>query len=179
MSHPVYARVTAIDRFDDARRRARLNQWWESLTKKTRCLLPFGPIHKLFLHSSGIHQGIREIPLARIVGTLAQEPEFDRDFRPLHKNQRQRWSNVWVLHSGIGWPPIVVHEIGDLYFVEDGHHRTSVARDLGLNVIEADVTAYPVSIALAPDATLKDIVGRLKTRPEAATQEWNLFLAYT
>jgi hypothetical protein len=37
-------------------------------------------------------------------------------------------------------PPISVYRVGDLHFVRDGHHRVSVARAMGLRVIEADVT---------------------------------------
>jgi hypothetical protein len=94
----------------------------------------------------------------RIQGSLAHSPDFDRDFRPLHKNQRERWANVWVLHVQKGWEPIVVHQIDGLYFVEDGHHRISVARELGLDAIEASVTAYPGSIVLNPNASLDDIM---------------------
>ena len=37
-------------------------------------------------------------------------------------------------------PPIDVYRIGELHFVKDGHHRVSVARALGLEVIDAYVT---------------------------------------
>ena len=37
-------------------------------------------------------------------------------------------------------PPIDVYEIGGMYFVQDGHHRVSVARQMDLEVIEANVT---------------------------------------
>jgi hypothetical protein len=37
-------------------------------------------------------------------------------------------------------PPIAVYRVGGLHFVEDGHHRVSVARHLGRDVIEAYVT---------------------------------------
>ena len=36
-------------------------------------------------------------------------------------------------------PPIDVFRIGDLYFVQDGHHRVSVARALGDTDINAHV----------------------------------------
>ena len=37
-------------------------------------------------------------------------------------------------------PPIDVYRIGELHFVKDGHHRVSVARALGHEVIDAYVT---------------------------------------
>ena len=162
MSHLGYARVTAIDRFENAWRRAQINHFWKKLTNRRNRLLPFATIHSALFYPSGVHQGVREIPVRRIQGSLAQSPDFDRDFRPLHKNQRERWANVWVLHVQKGWEPIIVHQIDGLYFVEDGHHRISVARELGLDAIEASVTAYPGSIVLNPNASLDDIMVSLE-----------------
>jgi hypothetical protein len=162
-SHSGYARIAAIDRFDDVRLRAQINRLWDWLTKRRKTLLPFAPIHSGLFYPNGVYQSVREIPVRRIVGSLTRASEFDRDFRPLHKNQRERWANVWALHAQRGWQPILVHQIGDLYFVEDGHHRTSVARDLGLETIEAAVIAYPVSISLNPKDSLEDILASLET----------------
>jgi len=162
MSHLGYARVTAIDHFENAWRRAQLNRFWEKLTNKRKRLLPFSTIHSALFYPSGVYRGIREIPVRRIQGSLAQAPDFDRDFRPLHKKQRERWANVLVLHVQKGWEPIIVHQIDGLYFVEDGHHRISVARELGLDAIEASVTAYPGSIVLNPNASLDDIMVSLE-----------------
>jgi len=162
MSHLGYARVAAIDRFEDAWRRAQLNHFWGKLTNRPKGLLPFAIIHSALFYPSGVHQGIREIPVGRIQGSLAQAPEFDRDFCPLYKNQRERWTNVWVLHVKKGWEPVVVHQIDGLFFVEDGHHRISVARNLGLETIEARVIAYPGSIVLNPNDSLENILVSLK-----------------
>ena len=162
MSHLGYTRVLAIDRFEDAWRRAQINRLWEKLMNRRKRLLPFATIHSRLFYPSGVNQGIQEISVQRIQGSLAQHPEFDRDFRPLHKKQRERWANVWVLHVQKGWEPILVHQIDGLYFVEDGHHRTSVTRDLGLETIEASVIAYPRSIDLNPDDSLEDILVSLE-----------------
>ena len=163
MSHSGYARIAAIDRFEDARCRAQINRLWEWLTKRRKTLLPFAPIHRGLFYPNGVYQGVREIPVRRIVGSLTRASKFDRHFRPLHNNQRERWANVWALHAQRGWEPILVHQIGGLYFVEDGHHRTSVARDIGLETIEAAVVTYPVSISLNPKDSLEDILASLET----------------
>jgi hypothetical protein len=39
-----------------------------------------------------------------------------------------------------------VHKVGDHYYVEDGHHRVSVARALGIAFIQAKVWEYPSEI---------------------------------
>ena len=168
VNHLGYARIEGIDRFEDAQRRALIKRLLERLTKRRKTLLPFGPIHHRLLSPNGVNQGVREIPVRRILGSLARASDFDRDFRPLHKNQRERWASIWALHSQRGWQPILVHEIGGLYFVEDGHHRTSVAHDLGLETIEAIVIAYPVSVSLNPDDSLEKILASLETGEDTA-----------
>jgi hypothetical protein len=50
-------------------------------------------------------------------------------------------------------PPISVYRIGDMHFVEDGHHRVSVARAQGRRDIDAYVTE--VLTEVAPDAELR------------------------
>lgn len=169
MGHLGYARVMAVDRFEAAWNKAHMIHLWKKLTNRRKRLLPFETIHSRLFHLSGVDQGIQEIPVRRIQGSLAQDPKFDRDFRPLHKSQRDRWVNVWVLHARQGWEPILVHRIDGIYFVEDGHHRISVARNLGLETIEARVIAYPGSnsIVLNPHDSLGEILASLEAAFEA------------
>ena len=87
--------------------------------------------------------GVRDIPVKEIVGTLYRHSDFDHQFRPLKKNLRDRWVNIYLLHEREGWPPIFVHKVGGRYYVEDGHHRVSVARSLGMVFIQAKVWEYP------------------------------------
>lgn len=169
MGHLGYARVMAIDRFEGAWSRARMIRFWKKLTNRRKRLLPFATVHSRLLYPSGVDQGIKEIPVRQIQGSLALNPEFDRDFRPLRKTQRDRWVNLWVLHAHLGWEPILVHQIDGIYFVEDGHHRISVARNLGLETIEARVVGYPGlrSIVLNPNDSLGDILVSLEAYSQA------------
>jgi hypothetical protein len=89
--------------------------------------------------------GVRDIPVPEIIGTLYRHGDFDHQFRPLKKNLRDRWVNIYLLHEKEGWPPILVHKVGENYYIEDGHHRVSVARILGMAFIEAKVWEYPSS----------------------------------
>jgi hypothetical protein len=87
---------------------------------------------------------IQDIPVAKIVGTLNRRDDFDYKFRPLKKMARDRWVNTHLTLDLEGWEPILVHKVGSEYFVEDGHHRISVAHELGLKYIQAKVWEYPV-----------------------------------
>lgn len=178
MSHSGYTRIAANDRFENARRRAQINRLWEKVTGRQKTLLPFGPIYSALLYPSGVQQDVREIPVRRIVGSLARASDFDHDFRPLDKTQRERWVNIWTINEQKGWEPILVHEIGGLFFVEDGHHRTSVARDLGLELIEAVVIAHPVPICLNPNDSLEEILASLTPTIQAPRGNAECLLQY-
>jgi hypothetical protein len=88
------------------------------------------------------HAGLRTIELETIVGTAecAKARAFDSSFRPRATSQR-RWEGLWMAgRRGAPLPPISVYRVGNRHFVDDGHHRVSVARALGMSSIDADVT---------------------------------------
>lgn len=161
MNIPGYQRIEYLHRFDNALRGARLSRLWKRLLGKPETLLPFAPIHARVKQRMGYQRGVREIPLRQIVGSIDKAPYFDRDFRPLSNRLRNRWVNIKALQITSGWEPIVVHQIGNLYFVEDGHHRVSVAREERLEVIEARVTEYPVAVQFDRNDGLQTIIRRL------------------
>lgn len=105
--------------------------------------------------------GTKVIALDAIVGSVDKVRDFDRRFRPTSAVSRQRWERL-ARASRVGEviPPIDVYQIGDYYFVRDGHHRVSVARSLGVTLIEARITAIdtflqPVGIAARSDLERK------------------------
>jgi hypothetical protein len=86
--------------------------------------------------------GLQAIPLDSIAGTAepAKARSFDRRFRASDAS-RHRWERLWMAgRRGAALPPISVFRVGDAHFVDDGHHRVSVAHALGMAAIDADVT---------------------------------------
>jgi len=84
--------------------------------------------------------GIQIIPVEQIVGSVDKVRDFDPKFRPRTGRSRQRWERIAeAVRRGEALPPIDVYQIGEMYFVRDGHHRVSVHRSLELRTIEADV----------------------------------------
>jgi uncharacterized protein (DUF1015 family) len=69
---------------------------------------------------------------------------------------------MWMLQKTTGWPPIRVYQVGNLYFVEDGHHRVSVARQLGLKLIEAEIWEYRVAVQVTENISIAGIFGQLR-----------------
>ena len=92
-----------------------------------------GPLEEVSL-------GLRIIPVDHVVGSVDKVRDFDPKFRPRTGRNRQRWERIAeALRRGESVPPIDVYQIGEMYFVRDGHHRVSVHRALELPTIEADV----------------------------------------
>jgi nucleotide-binding universal stress UspA family protein len=84
--------------------------------------------------------------------------EFTRDFMPRSKVDQQRWARVKAAIDdpiGTGLPPIEVYKVGEAYFVLDGNHRVSVAREEGFKFISAHVievkTSVPITSDIQPD----------------------------
>jgi hypothetical protein len=85
--------------------------------------------------------GLRTIRLDTIVGTVDSRRDFDRRFRPTSNRVRPRWERLALARRrGEAFPPIEVYRVGDLHFVNDGHHRVSVAAATGQREIEAYVS---------------------------------------
>jgi hypothetical protein len=103
--------------------------------------------------------GLRSVPIRYIRGSEGRCADFDALFRPLKTHNRSRWVGLaaaWL--RGAILPPVELIQVGDVYFVRDGHHRISVARAFGQEQIDAEVTVWEVqslgSAALpAPDGT--------------------------
>jgi hypothetical protein len=86
--------------------------------------------------------GLEAIPLCSVVGTAepAKARVFDGSFR-VPESSRRRWEAIWLAtRRGAAVPPISVFRVGDRHYVDDGHHRVSVANALGMAAIDAEVT---------------------------------------
>jgi len=127
--------------FSVLRMRALRDRFWAKISGAPTELIIFpGDNARITLNRRLI--GIHAIPVADIIGTFSRETDFDYQFRPLKKHTLRRWVNAYILHEQDGWAPIVVHKVREEYFVEDGHHRVSAARAMGLAFIDAKVWEY-------------------------------------
>ncbi|MEM9954264.1 MAG: hypothetical protein AAF846_21825 [Chloroflexota bacterium] len=89
------------------------------------------------------YRGARTVSVANIHGTIDRDGDFSYNFAPLKRNSEHRWCRVaTAMLNGIALPPVDLVQVGDDYFVKDGHHRVSVARALGFNYIDAIVVVW-------------------------------------
>src|SRR5690348_5166438 len=85
--------------------------------------------------------GLRTIKLSSIVGSVEAGRGFDRRFRPTSNLVRARWERLALAQRrGESIPPIQVYRVGGQHFVEDGHHRVSIAMATHQKTIDAYVT---------------------------------------
>ncbi len=95
--------------------------------------------------------GLRPVSLDQISGSEGRTHDFDDQFHPLCNHTQQRWLNVMLARlSDIPLPPVELIQVGDHYFVRDGHHRLSVAHALGETCIDAEVTVWELAEASVP-----------------------------
>jgi hypothetical protein len=143
--------------FARARRREVLARLAKRLRREpadVHMVLPFEEVRDALGFRGERSLGLQVIPLDSIVGTVDRTREFDRRFRPTSRRVRDRWQRVAeAQRRGQAMPPISVYRIGDMHFVEDGHHRVSVARAQGRRDIDAYVTE--VLTEVDPDSGLR------------------------
>ena len=127
--------------FSELRMRALRDTLWAKWTGRSSSLATFPtevqqdrPNKKLL--------GLKEIPVDQIIGSLHRVTDFDDQFRPLKKHLLDRWVDTFISLNRDEWAPILVHKIGEQYYVVDGHLRISVARATGLVFIEAKIWEY-------------------------------------
>jgi hypothetical protein len=135
------ARFFAKKRFDIARKKAFLNELKSRFFNKDNELFQLDEVKYLVPPKAMVYRGIKTIPIKNIVGSEGRYRDFDKDFLPKQDEIRDRWVNIEVAkEQNISLPPISVYKIGDYYIVRDGNHRVSVAKELGQEFIDAEVT---------------------------------------
>ncbi len=130
----------ARDDFQRARRRAALEKMLASVTGQSTSLLAFQQVRDQLKFRGSVERGIREIPVHAIIGSVGRYQDFSRSFLPTNPSDEARWANVKTFMEDEGAPPIEVYQVGDAYFVLDGNHRVSIARQTGLEYLPAQVT---------------------------------------
>lgn len=130
--------------FDHAHRRAFIRRVIEALRKHTTNLLSFEEFGKSLGASNRVALvGTKSIEVEKIVGSVGRYKDFDACFLPVRSNVSARWERVdEAFLRGDDLPPVSLYKIGNVYFVNDGNHRVSVARYHGVEEIDAEVVEF-------------------------------------
>ena len=144
--------------FAHARSKAFWKRIFNFLSGQPATLLSYDEV-KEKLHIGGpIYRGVRPVELKKIVGSLNRYHEFDRAFLPLEDQAADRWQSIdRAFYQDVNLPPVVLYKVGDVYFVVDGHHRVSVAREQGQIEIDAEVRECSTKVNITPDLKPEDL----------------------
>ena len=155
-------RIRAGEDFDAARFRAFRRAIQATLTGRARRMLSLDTVLEAAGAEGRSFGGVREIPLDKIAGSAAptaKAGDFDPRFLPVTRRLRDRWMRIYqAMVEGDELPPIDVYKVGEGYYVIDGHHRVSVARNLGRDVINARVIEVQTRAPLGSDVNAAELL---------------------
>jgi nucleotide-binding universal stress UspA family protein len=151
--------AAAVQDFHRARQRASLRAIVTRLEGRTDDLLSYDQVRRLLHPQPAYPQELRDIPIDAIIGSVDRYTDFTRNFLPRREGDVERWARVKAAVTSLkGLPPIEVIQVGEAYFVLDGHHRVSVAREVGAPTIQAYVRLMTVRTPLTPDTDLNGLI---------------------
>lgn len=136
-------------------RKASLGRIYAFVTGHSRSLLDLATEVSRRKIRNQHYAGSRTVAIHRITGSEGGSDDFDRDFNPIHTRTMDRWLSVAAARSrGDTMPLVEIIQLGEDYFVRDGHHRISVARALREEYIDAVVIVLELEPESAPLSTL-------------------------
>ena len=153
--------------FSRARRRAFLRRIGAYLRRDpgSNQLLSFEEVKDALGAVSQVYLGLREVPVSKIVGSVGRHRDFDRAFLPSKPDLGTRWRRIdEIMHSTEELPPVSLYKIGDAYFVQDGNHRVSVARQQGVEIIDAEVIELRTRVPVDSELTARDLLHKVEHR---------------
>jgi hypothetical protein len=153
--------------FTRARRRAFLRRIGAYLRRDpaSNQLLSFDEVKGALGAISQVYLGLREVPVSKIVGSVGRHRDFDRAFLPSKPDLGTRWRRIdEIMHREEELPPVSLYKIGDAYFVKDGNHRVSVARQQGIEMLDAEVIELRSRVPVDSALTARDLLYKLEHR---------------
>lgn len=136
-----------------------MQQLMARITGKSADLLAYNEVCDRLKVSDSVDLGVQEIPLDAIVGSVGRYKDFTRSFMPKKDQDEVRWVGVkTAVNDMVGMPPIDVYKVGEAYFVNDGNHRVSVARQLGSKTIAAHVIGVISRVPLTENADPDELI---------------------
>ncbi|HZA44169.1 MAG TPA: hypothetical protein VE568_02530 [Rubrobacter sp.] len=153
--------------FSRARRKAFLRRIGAYLRRDpaSNQLLSFDEVKGALGVVSQNYLGPREVPVAKIIGSVGRHRDFDRTFLPSKPDLSTRWRRIdEIMHRAEELPPVSLYKIGDAYFVQDGNHRVSVARQQGVEMIDAEVVELRSRVPVDSALTARDLLHKLEHR---------------
>jgi hypothetical protein len=142
--------------------KARSRAFWRSINSRlvgeTNELLPFDEVRQRLAIRGQHYRGLEQVSIDQIIGSAGRFRDFDRVFLPIHERLKDRWVNIdKAYYDQIYLPPVDLYKMGEVFFVRDGNHRVSVARQRSQEYIDAYVTEIDVSVPITVNSDLEEL----------------------
>jgi hypothetical protein len=158
MNPPIFQAQTESD-FARARAKAFFGEIAAMIARRPNEPLSFEAVKRSLKIFGQSYRGVQTVPITQIIGSATlRYNDFDRAFLPTQQRTKSRWRNIDRLYyQSVDLPPVQLYQVGEFYFVRDGHHRISVARERGQQFIEGEVVEVQTRVPLSPDLTALDL----------------------
>ncbi len=113
-------------------------------------LLMFEEVRRRLHLGAPVIEGTETIRVDDIIGTVGRGADFDGCFRPREPRLANRIREIRVRNPNAFNEPIDVVRVDRAYFVADGHKRVSIAKETGVEFIDARVSRAPSIYEMAP-----------------------------
>ncbi len=144
--------------FERAVVRAFWRKIYSRLTGEKNDLLPFDEVRERLPIRGQHYIGLKQVAVKKIIGSMGRYQDFDRAFLPIQVRTKDRWVSIDKAHyAQVILPPVELYKIGEVYFVKDGNHRVSVARERGQEFVDAFVIELDTPVILSPETKMDDL----------------------
>ncbi len=148
----------AQNEYDRVRRRALFREVLARLAGRPNRLLSYEEVKQSLELGGPIYRGVKPVPIEQIVGSVDRYRDFDAEFMPAQDRTADRWKSIArAYYDEVNLPPVRLYKVGDAYFVLDGHHRVSVAREQGVAFIDAEVLEAVSRVPISADLRAEDL----------------------
>lgn len=152
------ARIASQD-FERARRKAFFRDVFATLRGTPNWLLSFDEVQRALPVKEQHYRGMHQVLVSQIVGSVDRYRDFDRGFLPAQSRTRPRWESIDRANlTDVILPPVQLYKVGEAYFVKDGNHRVSVARETGVEYVDAEVIECATTVPITPDTDPRDLL---------------------
>lgn len=135
--------------FERARQKALIHDLVSIVRRQPNELIPYHEIRRRMSPERESYRGYQTVPVKQIVGSVDRFRDFDREFLPRQSHTAGRWQNIdRAYYQDVRLPPIQLYKVGDVYWVKDGNHRVSVAKERGVEYIDAEVIEGHIRVPL-------------------------------
>jgi hypothetical protein len=134
---------TALNRFKSALVMGKISRLKSRIMHFPKWLYDLNALKPGLSLRGSFYMGIQVVQIHSIIGSEGKVTDFDMGFHPIKETSRERWVSLAIAYIGcLPLPPVELIQIGDAYFVRDGHHRISVGRAFGQTSIDAEVITW-------------------------------------